>query len=216
MADDRPTGAAPTPAVAAFDFDGTLVPGDSLLPFVWRAAGPRRFLQAVGRHGARVALATVAKVGSRDAAKAAFVSTALRGLPVSDLVAAGVEYSHRLEPRIHPAALERIAWHRDRGHDLVMISASLLLYLEPLATRLGFAAVLATGLEVDSTGHLTGALDGLNVRGPEKVARLRRWLDGRQPELWAYGDSAGDRELLAAADHGRRIRRGRFGDLPGA
>lgn len=216
MADARPSGGARTPVVAAFDFDGTLVPGDSLLPFVWRAAGRRRFLNAVARHGPRVALATVAKVGNRDAAKAAFVSTALRGLPVSDLVASGVEFSHRLESRLHPAALERIAWHRTQGHELVMISASLLLYLEPLANRLGFAAVLATALEVDSTGHLTGALDGLNVRGPEKVARLQRYLDGRRPQLWAYGDSAGDRELLAAADHGRRIRRGRFGDLPGA
>lgn len=216
MAEARVAGDASTPPVAAFDFDGTMVPGDSLLPFVWQAAGPRRFLRAVGRHGARVALATVARVGSRDAAKAAFVSTALRGLAVSELVAAGVEFSHRLEARVHPAALERIAWHRAQGHDLVLISASLLLYLEPLATRLGFSAVLATGLEVDQTGHLTGALDGLNVRGREKVARLERWLDGRKPELWAYGDSAGDRELLAAADHGRRIRRGRFGELPGA
>ena len=216
MAEALAGGAGGAPVVAAFDFDGTLVPGDSLLPFVWRAAGPRRFLEAVTRHGLRVVLATVARVGSRDAAKAAFVSTALRGLPVSDLVAAGVDFSHRLERRIHPAALERIAWHRSRGDELVLISASLLLYLEPLAARLGFAAVLATGLEVDSTGHLTGALDGLNVRGPEKVARLERWLDGRRPELWAYGDSAGDRELLALADHGRRIRRGRFGDLPEA
>lgn len=205
-----------TPVVAAFDFDGTLVPGDSLLPFVWRAAGPRRFLHAMARHGVRTALATIARVGSRDAAKAAFVSTALRGLPVSELVAAGIAFSHHLEPRIHPAALDRIDWHRRQGHELVLVSASLLLYLEPLAARLGFSAVLATALEVDQTGHLTGAIDGLNVRGAEKVARLQRWLGGRRPELWAYGDSAGDRELLAAADHGRRVRRGRFGDLPDA
>jgi phosphatidylglycerophosphatase C len=197
--------------VAAFDFDGTLVPGDSLLPFVWRAAGPRRFLHAVARHGLRTALATGARIGSRDAAKAAFVSTAMRGLPSGDVVGAGVEFSHRLEPKVHPAALDRIAWHRDRGHELVLISASLLAYLEPLAERLGFDAVLATGLEVGQDGFLTGALDGLNVRGPEKVARLEAWLDGRPCELWAYGDSHGDRELLARADHGQRIRRGRFG-----
>ena len=202
--------------VAAFDFDGTLVPGDSLLPFVWRAAGPMRFLHAAARHGLRTALATGARIGSRDAAKAAFVSTALRGLPVSEVVGAAAEFSHRLEAKVHPAALERIAWHRDRGHELVMISASLLVYLEPLAQRLGFDAVLATGLETGQDGMLTGALDGLNVRGPEKVARLERWLDGCECELWAYGDSHGDKELLARADHGHRIRRGRFGDVPTA
>jgi phosphatidylglycerophosphatase C len=200
--------------VAAFDFDGTLVPGDSLLPFLWRHAGRRRFLHATARHGARVALATVGRVGSRDEAKAAFVATALQGLPVSEVTAAGVEFSHRLEARMHPGARQRIEWHRDAGHELVMISASLLVYLEPLASRLGFDAVLATRLEVGQDGFLTGRLDGANVRGQEKVDRLRQWLDGCDCDLWAYGDSAGDRELLAEADRGHRIRRGRFGDLP--
>jgi phosphatidylglycerophosphatase C len=57
---------------------------------------------------------------------------------------------------------------------------------------------------------------GLNNRGPEKVARLQAWLDARfgsgaDVELWAYGDSPGDAELLAMADHptwiGRRAPR---------
>ena len=44
-----------------------------------------------------------------------------------------------------------------------------------------------------------------NCRGPVKARRLLAWLDanhgGRDAvELWAYGDSPGDRELLAAAD----------------
>jgi phosphoserine phosphatase len=30
---------------------------------------------------------------------------------------------------------------------------------------------------------------------------VREWLAGDDTELWAYGDSAGDRELLAEADH---------------
>jgi phosphatidylglycerophosphatase C len=201
--------------VAAFDFDGTLVPGDSLLPFVWNVAGPGRFLAAALRHGPRVALATAARIGSRDAAKAAFVGATLRGLAVSEVVGAAAEFATQLEARVHPEALERIAWHRRRGDELVLISASLLVYLEPLAASLGFDAVLATGLEVGQDGFLTGALEGANVRGPEKVRRLDAWLGGRAVELWAYGDSEGDRELLARADHGRRIRRGRFGDATG-
>lgn len=204
----------PGGVVAAFDFDGTVVPGDSLLPFVWRVAGRRRFVLAALRHGPRVLLATATRIGSRDAAKAAFVAATLRGLPASKVAAAGAEFSRWLEARAHPEALARIAWHRQRGDELVLISASLLVYLEPLAARLGFDGVLATGLEVGRDGVLTGAFDGANVRGGEKVRRLEQWLAGRDVELWAYGDSEGDRELLARADHGRRIRKGRFGPHP--
>ncbi len=196
--------------VAAFDVDGTLVPGDSLLPFVWRHVGRRRFLLASARHGLRVGLATGAGIGSRDAAKARFVSTALRRQIEADLIEAGRRYAEDLAKRAHPAALARVEWHRRRGDELVMISASLTLYLQPLADRLGFDAVLATDLEPGVGGRLSGALLGANVRGPEKVARLERWLDGADCELWAYGDSAGDRELLARADHGYLIPHNRF------
>ncbi|MGH9000745.1 MAG: haloacid dehalogenase-like hydrolase, partial [Acidimicrobiia bacterium] len=61
-------------------------------------------------------------------------------------------------------------------------------------------------------GRLTGALLGANCRGAEKVARLREWLGGEELEvdLWAYGDSRGDAELLALAGaNGTRVARAR-------
>ena len=72
---------------------------------------------------------------------------------------------------------------------------------------------MGAGAEAVPPGAVVGEL---NTRGPEKVARLQRWTDDHfgadAPfELWAYGDSAGDEELLALADHptwvGRRAGR---------
>jgi phosphatidylglycerophosphatase C len=74
------------------------------------------------------------------------------------------------------------------------------LYVSPIGRRLGFDAVLATRLEVDTDGRLTGRLSGANCRGPEKVARLREWRSGELVVDFAYGDSAGDREMLALAE----------------
>src|SRR5690606_33862516 len=86
-----------------------------------------------------------------------------------------------------------------------LVSASYDAYLLGLAEALGAEAVLSTRLEV-CDGTCTGHLAGANCRGPEKVRRLHAWLaeqglDRSAVTVWAYGDSNGDRELLADADH---------------
>ena len=78
-------------------------------------------------------------------------------------------------------AVERADWHRTQGHRLVIVSASLAVYLRPIAEHLRFDAVLATELEVGDDGRLTGAIDGANVRGAEKARRLDAWLARELP-----------------------------------
>jgi phosphatidylglycerophosphatase C len=102
----------------------------------------------------------------------------------------------------------RLDWHRRAGHQIVIVSASPTLYVEPTGRRLGVDAVLATELEVGSDERLTGKLSGRNCRGDEKATRLRAWLeaswpaavDHPRPRLWAYGDSRGDTQMLELAD----------------
>jgi HAD superfamily hydrolase (TIGR01490 family) len=101
----------------------------------------------------------------------------------------------------------RAVWHREQGHRRVIVSASFECYAAPVAAALGFDAALATRLAVDDAGHLTGALDGPNVRRAEKVRRLEVWLAGDDATLWVYGDSAGDRELMAHANRAIRVQR---------
>ncbi len=101
----------------------------------------------------------------------------------------------------------RADWHREQGHRRVIVSASYECYVAPIAAALGFDAALATRLAVDDGIHLSGALDGPNVRRAEKVRRLDEWLAGDEATLWVYGDSAGDRELMARADRAVRVQR---------
>lgn len=198
-----------TRRVAAFDFDGTLARGDSLIPFLVALCGRRRVAAALAVHGPAIAWA-VAGRGSRDRAKARFVSVLLAGRAAAEAAAVGSVFAQRvIDRRLRPDTLERMAWHRGQGHELVLVSASLDVYLGPLATALGFDAVLATALEVGADGLLTGRLLGANVRGPEKAARLTAWLgpDAHDVELWAYGDSSGDRDLFALATSAFLVRR---------
>jgi phosphatidylglycerophosphatase C len=83
----------------------------------------------------------------------------------------------------------------------VLVTASFGVYARPLGERLGVSRVVATELEVDGDGRLTGHLSGPNCRADEKVRRLAAHF-GDPPVLdWAYGDSPDDRAMLARAAH---------------
>ncbi|MCF8506929.1 MAG: HAD-IB family hydrolase [Caulobacter sp.] len=114
---------------------------------------------------------------------------------------------------VNPRAVERIRRHHAEGHRVVVVTASPELFVRPWAAGLGIDSVIGTRLEV-ADGVLTGRFAGANCHGPEKVARLAAFL-GRVDGLTfhAYGDSSGDRELLALAEspgfrsfHGRHHR----------
>ncbi|HRE03597.1 MAG TPA: HAD-IB family hydrolase, partial [Ilumatobacteraceae bacterium] len=103
---------------------------------------------------------------------------------------------------LRPDTSARLAWHQRQGHQVVLVSASLGAYLRPLAERLGLDGVLCTDGVVGADGRYTGDLRDGNCRGPEKQRRLAEWMFANgvaDAPVWAYGDSTGDREMLAAA-----------------
>ncbi|HEX6394472.1 MAG TPA: HAD-IB family hydrolase [Acidimicrobiales bacterium] len=191
--------------VAAFDFDGTLVDGDSLPRYLSQLLGPRRFGAALGR--SVPAMLSGYRGSGRDGAKAALLERSVAGVPVAHATTVGERFAAQLASEIRPEMVERLAWHHDAGHRTVLVSASLALYLEPFGKLIGFDDVICTRLEVGPEGLLTGRLQGENVRAEQKALQLGRLLGSEQVTMWAYGDSRGDREMLAMADHPTRVRR---------
>jgi phosphatidylglycerophosphatase C len=188
--------------IAAFDVDGTLTTRDCVRPFLERVAGRRRLITSLMRRP--VATVVAAARRDRDRFKEIIVGGSLRGKLIADVEAMGEQFAqYVLVNWLRPDMLRRLRWHQQAGHRTVIVSASLAAYLRPLALRLGIDDVLCT----DSTrsGDRYGdRLIGPNCRAEEKRRRLDLWLEERrwvQAEVWAYGDSAGDRELLARADH---------------
>jgi phosphatidylglycerophosphatase C len=193
----QPEAARP---LAAFDLDGTLTRRDTLMPFLLRAVGAAQSYRAVLASSLPLARAVALGGAHRDMAKAAVLRRVLAGVPLAALAEASEAYAdHVVATGLRPDVRARVDWHRAEGHELVLVSASPELYVAPIGRRLGFDAVLGTRLEVDSAGVLTGRLAGHNCRGPEKVARLRAWRAEGLVLTYAYGDSAGDREMLALA-----------------
>jgi len=189
--------------LAAFDFDGTLRPGDSLLPFLVRSAGRAATYRTIVASAGRVAWR---KRGlDRDQFKALVISDLLGGRDLPEISAVAAEFGDSLISDLRPDVVARLREHQRLGHRVVIVSASLTMYLERVAHHL--QCELASTDLVAADGRLTGDLDGENCRGQEKVERLRRIIDERPTQIWAYGDSRGDDEMLAWADHGLRIGR---------
>jgi phosphatidylglycerophosphatase C len=194
---------------AAFDFDGTMTKQDTLVPFLTTVVGRPRVARALAAESANLALALAGR-GDRDAVKERVLTRVLAGEHYADVEAAGRRFGARVAQRtVTTGARDRIAWHRREGHEVVIVSASLDVYLDEVARALGVVHVLCTSLERDEHGDCTGRLRGANCRGAQKAERLRALLGDDDVELWAYGNSGGDDAMLALAQHPVRVRRGR-------
>jgi phosphatidylglycerophosphatase C len=190
--------------IAAFDFDGTLTRRDTVLPFLVRVHGRLKVSRAMARVAPAAGRARLAprpgEPHHRDFTKVAVMKALFTGTDPAHLAEHGEAYAQTLTQRLRPDMVKKLAWHADAEHELIIVSASLAAYLVPFATAHGFHHVIGVELETGPDGRLTGHLSGQNVRGPEKATRLRAWLGDDEPvQMWAYGNSSGDRELLAMA-----------------
>ena len=191
--------------IACFDFDGTLTTRDTLGPFLREVAGTSTLLRAFGADAPRLMLAAAGRA-SRDDAKERMLRRLLGGREHADLVARGRVYGERVAKQgLRPDTMARVHWHLSEGHAVAIVSASLDVYVNRAAELIGVEHVLCSRLAVGGDGRVTGALVGGNCRGPGKLARIREHFGPGGYEMWAYGDSAGDAEMLAAADHPVRV-----------
>ena len=194
--------AAEKPVVAAFDFDGTLTQGDTMVPFLLHVVGMNHFVR-----NALVLFPTLAGYGlgiiPNNLAKQRVIRRFFAGLPIATLRNKATDFvEYQLPKLIRQEATQRFAWHKQQGHRCIVISASLELYVRPWALKTGFDEVLATQLEMRPDGSVSGNLLGENCFGGEKVKRLEALLGARTNYiLYAYGDSRGDKELLSVADY---------------
>ena len=190
--------------IAAFDLDGTLTTRDCVVPFLRQVAGTPRLVAGVAAHPIDASRALVRR--DRDAFKALASHAAFAGRALGDVEPRAAEFAGMVQANwMRSDTVRSLDAHLQAGDQVVIVSASYAIYVEPLAALLGAHQALATRLAVGADGRLTGELDGPNCRGPEKIRRLHDWLDtthgGRaMVDLIAYGDSPGDRELLADAD----------------
>jgi len=188
--------------VAIFDLDGTLTRHDTYLAFLigFLKRSPARWRRILPLPGA--VLLYHARLRDNTWLKVMFLKAILGGLAREDLSPWIELFLDRLIVEgLRSEAQHTIDRHRSAGDHLVLATASLDLYVEPLAARLGFNSVLCTHVAWNPQGRLTGTLAGPNCYGPAKLEKVESWIASNKAigPLSVYTDHHSDLELLLSA-----------------
>jgi len=206
-APDGPASTTSARRLIAFDLDGTLTWTDSFVTFLRAREGAVAF-----RRGALGLAAPALRYATgrldRDALKQVMIARFLTGVAAQAvrLEAASFWESSMGDRLLRADGLAALRRHVADGDEVTLVTACPELVAAPLAERLGVACLgtqLATTGPDLMSGALTGQYFGFNCRGPEKVLRLKAAYGENASLDTAYGDSRGDREMLAAARDGR-------------
>ncbi len=197
----RGAGFSVSAPVAAFDLDGTLTWADAFTSFLRTRSSRAAFWAAVAPL-APLFPAYLAGRLDRARLKERFATACLGGALATAIDEEAEAFWDGLGRELLRAdGLEELERRRAAGDRVIVVTACPEIVARPLARRLG-VELLGTRLAVVD-GRLTGRIEGGNCRGAEKVARLEALCGPDLRLAAAYGDSAGDRELLARAADGR-------------
>ena len=194
-------------SIAIFDFDGTLVEGDSLWPFLGYACGwPKvamSMIKAIGAYG-------LAKIQKRPASECADPRTFMKTYMMHDLLAG--KTMGQLQPAVKHL-LKRAKWkadirqklqdHQTRGDRIVIASGGLDLYLPALLDGVVHDyALICTEME-SFDGMLTGFMPAGNCVRQVKAERVAAYLKANGPfaDSWGYGNYPHDVPMLELVNH---------------
>ena len=187
--------------LALFDFDGTLTTKDTFPAFLKFVVGKKKYYWGMFLISPLLFLYVI-KIIPNHVAKMLVLRYFLEGWYGQKLMSLGEEFCEKELPGlIRPQGLEKINWHKTQGHRVIVISASVDWWLKPWCEA-NELELICTRLKFEDD-RFTGEYDTPNCHGPEKVRRLKNRVSrlDNYTEIYAYGDSRGDREMLALAQH---------------
>jgi len=188
--------------IVAFDFDGTITTKDTLFEFIKFTKGKYKLLWGLVLYSPLLVLSII-NLFSRSKTKELLFSHFYKGTSLKQFNKWGEGFINYLSPLIRPGAIEEIKKELKNESVVLIISASLENWILPWAVTQGIHIVISTRPEIDDAEKLTGNFASLNCSGQEKVNRLLELFPERNSyELWAYGDSKGDKQLIEFADKG--------------
>ena len=184
--------------LALFDFDGTISNRDSFLYFMWWFKRGL-LLQTVFKQFPKIILFKFGYYPNQRL-KEAFLRGMFAGVSAESLGRKAEEFcTYVLPSLIRPGFWHKYDWHRQRGHIMVVVTATPRLLLEKWCQD-HHMDIIGSELQSDQRNRITGRLSGLNCMGEEKVRRINEhYAAAEYREIFAYGDTSGDLPMLNLA-----------------
>jgi phosphatidylglycerophosphatase C len=182
--------------IAFFDFDGTITHKDTLLEFIRFAKGDVGFYSGFLLYSPAL-VAFKLKLISNQAAKQLILKHFFGRTTLSKFSQLCDEFAMKVIPGlVRYKALHELQELEKKDFRIVVVSASAENWVKIWAEKMGYDYI-ATRLETISDS-ITGKIQGSNCFGEEKVSRINQQYDlAEYSEIYCYGDSAGDRPMLA-------------------
>ncbi len=191
-----------------FDLDGTLLPIDSDHAF-------GEFVVHLGwadpqEHGRRNdEFFRDYQAGRLDMGKYIdFATAAWRGRAAAELDIASSRFmAEVIAPAMRQPASALVERHRRRGDRMAIVTATNDFVTRPIAQAFGIDNLIATELERDASGRVTGRIHGVPALREGKIERVRDWLSAQGEslstfdEITFYSDSTNDLPLLEQVTH---------------
>ena len=187
------------PCLALFDFDGTLTHSDMFTKFIRLSAQKRRFIvwgsvilpffiaYKAGLFPARVLRPMVAYIN-------------FKGREDKQVESLGAYYAQHIIPlHLRDKAMNKLQWHLDRGDKVVLVSASLDIYLKFWCNSMNITLICSEMERVD--GQYSGHYLAGDCSGSTKAQKVKEQLTlENYQKIYAYGDTHEDLAMLALAD----------------
>lgn len=182
--------------IYAFDFDGTLTTHDSFLEFIRYVCGNWALCKGILRYSPLLVLMKLGLYPNWKAKQKVFAYF-FKGMPLKDFAQQGRLFALDCQHLLRPQGVDMVKQAQAKDAEVLIVSASIDHWVQPFFPEV---KVVGTQVEVED-GCLTGRFLTKNCYGQEKVNRILALYPHRNEyELIAFGDSAGDKELLAFAD----------------
>lgn len=191
--------------IYCFDFDGTLTTSDTLLEFIKYAKGRGRFLMVFLMYSPLLVLMKLHLYPNWKAKQQIFAHL-FAGMRIEKFEALCRDFAEESQHLLRPKGITLVHEALVAGAQVFIVSASIDNWVRPFfdIRNLKGVQVLGTQIEVED-GKLTGNFKSNNCYGKEKVHRIAEVLksfERSEYEIEAFGDSRGDKEMLAFADKG--------------